>query len=529
MTRDDSIASKFSIDDSDSLEILGEKSNGERLSLAFVALSATGWAFALRIFERLINVSRVAVMAYFLKPADFGLFGIALIALSILEFLSQTGLQDALIQRKSLSKEHLNTAWTAHIIRGVMLASILAAVAPFLAAFFNEPATTNIIQVISIVYLIRGLENIGVALMMRELDYRTEFRLRASGTIINFLVSLVGVLLLKNVWALVWASIAAALAQTVLSYVFLPYRPVMEFSRKIFGELFSFGKWVMARNIFRFINNYGDDIVVSKILGVTSLGLYQFAYRVSDQLIQEVFSISAKVSFPLMSKIQMDQCRIRRTCGELLVVSLPVSLFIALFIFMLSPDAVRLYLGADWSQMIPALRILALAGIFKAAGPAIAPVIKALGRVDINAKLSLVQFICMMTGIFPLIIAFGLEGAAAAVLLPAMVSLPLLYIAAHRIIGLSARSLLRIVSPSLSSMILAAAGMSGLKWLLGHEFLSFGQLLLTAGVGFFVYSVMLFMWHLLVPDLSCYNVIRKRLFNNAKRNILGNHGISEPG
>ena len=69
-------------------------------------------------------VVRVIGVASLLGPREFGLFG-ALLVLSVLDVLSQTGFESALVQRPGKIDSHLDTAFVSHIIRGLTLASII--------------------------------------------------------------------------------------------------------------------------------------------------------------------------------------------------------------------------------------------------------------------------------------------------------------------------------------------------------------------------------------------------------------------
>lgn len=51
------------------------------------------WVFALRITNRSVGFIRTVILARILSPEDFGLFGIAMLAMSSIEAFSQTGFQ----------------------------------------------------------------------------------------------------------------------------------------------------------------------------------------------------------------------------------------------------------------------------------------------------------------------------------------------------------------------------------------------------------------------------------------------------
>ena len=74
------------------------------------------WIFALRILNRVLGFLRIIILARILSPNDFGLLGIAMLAISTIETFSQTGFQAALIQKKGNVEAYLDAAWTVSAI-----------------------------------------------------------------------------------------------------------------------------------------------------------------------------------------------------------------------------------------------------------------------------------------------------------------------------------------------------------------------------------------------------------------------------
>jgi len=89
-----------------------------------------------------------------LVPSDFGLMGLALLAMSALETFIQTGFQAALIQKKGDIRDYLDTAWTVSALRGLALFAVLFFAAPYIALFFDTPAATPIMRVIGVSMLL---------------------------------------------------------------------------------------------------------------------------------------------------------------------------------------------------------------------------------------------------------------------------------------------------------------------------------------------------------------------------------------
>ena len=103
------------------------------------------WAFALRIADRLFKLIRTIVLARILTPSDFGLMGIALLAVFTLRTFSQTGFQAALIQKRESIKEYLDAVWTVSALRGLVLFIALYLVASPISMVFDNPAAVPIV------------------------------------------------------------------------------------------------------------------------------------------------------------------------------------------------------------------------------------------------------------------------------------------------------------------------------------------------------------------------------------------------
>ena len=159
------------------------------------------WAFALHLAEQLVILCRLFVLAVLLAPRDFGLFGMALITLIALNTLSRTGFEQALIHKKEEIKPYLEVAWTVLFLRGLLLAVLLLAVAPWAAAFFREPDAVPLMRTLSLSCLFQGLTNIGVVNFQKKLEFHKEFAFRFSGVLVDLLVAITAAFVFRSAWA----------------------------------------------------------------------------------------------------------------------------------------------------------------------------------------------------------------------------------------------------------------------------------------------------------------------------------------
>ena len=359
------------------------------------------WVITLRVLNRGLGFIRTIILARLLAPQDFGLLGIAFLSLSTLETFSQTGFHPALIQKKANIEPYLDTAWTVSAIRGTLLFCILFLSAPFIARFFNSPEAILVIRVIAVFALLSGLRNIGVIFFRKELEFDRQFYYEFSGTCADITVAITLAFVLRNVWALVWGGLAANLTRLFMSYLLHPYRPRLRFQKEKFQELIGFGKWVLASSLMVFLVTQGDDIFVGKLLGVTALGLYQIAYTLSNLPATEITHVISQVTFPAYSKLQDEPLKLREAYLRVLQLTTFLSIPVTVGIIVLAPQFIPLVLGEKWLPAIPAVQVLALAGLLRSIAASSGYLFYALGKVKIDTMLQALRLTVLAFLIYP--------------------------------------------------------------------------------------------------------------------------------
>jgi len=314
------------------------------------------------MLTRGVGFIRAVILAIFLSPKDYGLFGIAMLSLATLETVLNTGFRQALIQRNEDIKPFLNVAWTVNIGRGISLFLILFFSAPLVARFFNSPDAILVLEVMALAVLLSGFRNTGVILFQKELKFKENFLYEFPAVITDLAVSIVLAFWLRSVWALVFGALASGCTRLVMSYVIHPHRPTIEFDKAKLSKLFKFGRWVTGSNLFLFIATKGDDFVVGKMFGTASLGIYQMAHRLSITLVSELNYAISQLIFPAYSSFQDNDIRFKKafllTLNGVASVSVPIVLLIILFI----PDFITLEIGIKWEPVILIVRILVIGG-----------------------------------------------------------------------------------------------------------------------------------------------------------------------
>ena len=427
----------------------------ESLSRRFAA--ASGWAFTLRISDRVLSLGRTILLARLLAPRDFGLFGIALLTLSTLEAVTQGGLAAAIVQRKGSVRAHLDTAWTLQLARGAILAAIVFLGAPLAAGFFLEPLAIPLLRTVALSVLLQAFSNVGAVLLQRELDFRRRFFHLASGTVADLVVSVLFAFVFRSAWALVFGLLARNATQTVVSYIVHSHRPRLSFSRARATELLEFGRWVFLSGLIAFLITQGDDILVGRVLGATALGLYQMAYRLANLSTTEVSHVISAVAFPAYAEIQQESSRLSRGHRDLLGAVALLAFPMAVGVIFLAPAFVSVVLGQDWIPAVPAVQILAAYGALRALGSTNGALLSGSGNPRVDLQIGAWKLLLLGILIYPMTIRWGIAGTALATTVPSFLTQWLGFRKVAAILECRARDLCRpLVLPLAGSFTMAA-------------------------------------------------------------------------
>jgi len=382
------------------------------------------WLYSLEFFSRGLMVIQTIILARLLAPEHFGIIGVFFIVSAALESFTAAGFKKALVQRKNIDSDFLNTAWTVTVARGIVLFVIVFLVSSSVANFLGTPEAIPVIRVLAISLLLQGFNNVGIIYFSRNLEFHKEFLWKINGFLANFLVSIPLVFILRNEWAIVWGLLAASFVNLILSYVLASYRPKLRFDLKIFNVLFGYSKWLLFSSILIYFSRQGDQIVIAKLLGKVELGIYLIALRFARM--PELFSKQIKnVLFPVYSRFQDNLITMKRTYLKSLNI---IVLFCIPFvggIVILAKPFVSIFLGDKWTPAVVPLQILTIASLINIITVTGMSLSNALGKTSYSFKVNAIWLLTLGVFIYPLITRYGVKGVALCYLIRSLAGLVL--------------------------------------------------------------------------------------------------------
>ncbi len=449
-----------------------------------------------------------AITSRILSPSDFGAVAFAASIIAIGLTIVPMAFGDAIIQRKNLSKSHLDTVFWLIVVLGICIWMCLFFGAELLSGLFQVETLAYILPILSLRILFDALGCVPNALIIRDMAFK---KVAIRTTIANGLAAVICLTLAVNgfaFWALVLSQLVGAGIQAVFSCILCGWRPGFSISFKAFQDLKSFGLFTMGR---RFLDVAKlEQFLIGSFMGAPVLGLYFFAFRLNEMIQQLATASISQVFGVTFAGLQDNTDRLRdvylKGCFGAAAVSFPV--FSGL-IFM-APDIIPILFGAQWDDAILAVQALAGLSLIASIGSLQAALIQAVGQ----AGWWLYYRIFVQLGGFAIIAALaplGLDAVVLGLFLRTLLLWPMSVRRVLTILGMDMRQYLHsFIGPALaaSGMI---AGQTVLRACLEgiHPLLQSSVLI---GTGMITYIIILFLlgWDHIVPAWNSMRNVRKR-------------------
>jgi O-antigen/teichoic acid export membrane protein len=324
------------------------------------------WMVMKRLAFKGIGLISTLILVRLLAPHAFGLAAIASTAYDTLNTVAEFSFGLALVKMKEPTRAHYDSAWTLIVLRGFAIGAVIFVSAPWIADVMREPQLLNITRAMAIYPIVWGFENIGLIDFQRNLRFDRLFFYDVLGKVVGFVVVIPAAVILHNAWAVVLGTIAPRIVQVPASFIMHPYRP--RFTLRASKELLNFSKWLFATNILSLTNNYMITILIGRIGGAASVGLFRTAEQIGILPVSEVAAPIRGPMYAGYAKVQHDRERLCRHVVDGLSLTLmiitPLSVGVALTAKLIEQVA----LGAEWAGAAAFIQVCAFYALFEGIG-----------------------------------------------------------------------------------------------------------------------------------------------------------------
>ncbi|QIG53202.1 oligosaccharide flippase family protein [Altererythrobacter sp. BO-6] len=367
-----------------------------------------------RALSRGFDFITLIILARYLTPTDFGLVAIALSVMQIAEAVMEVPTNVALLQLRTVSRSHLNSAFTIALLRGVAIAAILCAMAMPLAYFFEDERLFALICAISLAPALRGLRSPKDFLLFKQLRFWPDALADVFGKFCALAIAGMLAVQTGSYWAIASATIASPLFYVLATYALVPMRPRL--TLRHFAFFWSFLSWNMAAQTMSALNWQADRVLLGKLAAQATVGLYATTRDLATIVFKTMMETIQKPMMSALARSNQQPTRQRQVYGVAIASVLSIGLPIACGQALLAVELIELVLGPQWLEatiVFQAVSLLLIPGLYS---HMTLTLLNALGKPKYIFNRNLWDFLLRVPLTIACVVNFGWLGAVLALI-----------------------------------------------------------------------------------------------------------------
>ncbi|EOC1318879.1 MOP flippase family protein [Cronobacter turicensis] len=385
------------------------------MSLRDKTISGAKWSAISTVIIISLGLVQMTILARLMDGHQFGLLTISLVIIALADTLSDFGIANSIIQRKTISNLELTTLYWLNVGLGIVVCVVVFLLSDLIAGVLHNPDLAPLIRTMAFAFVVIPHGQQFRALMQKELEFNKIGAIETFSVLAGFTFTVIS----AQYWPVAMTAILGYLVNTAVRTTLFGffgrkiYRPGLHFSLASVSSNLKFGAWLTADSLVNYVNTNLSTLVLARILGAAVAGGYNLAYNVAVVPPMKLNPIITRVLFPAFAKIQDDIDKLRVNFYKLLSVVGIINFPALLGLMVVSNNFVPLVFGEKWVGIVPILQLLCVVGLLRSIGNPIGSLLMAKARVDISFKFNVFKTFLFI----PAIVAGGHLGGALGVTL----------------------------------------------------------------------------------------------------------------
>ncbi|MCI8485307.1 MAG: lipopolysaccharide biosynthesis protein [Lachnospiraceae bacterium] len=349
------------------------------------------WRLLERTGAQLISFIVSIILARILDPDAYGTISLILVFTTIMQVFVDSGLGNALIQKKNSDEVDFSTVFYTNIAFCIILYAIIFVFSPAIADFYGDPKICEYMRVLGITILISGIKNVQQAYVSKNLFFRKFFFSTLGGTIAAGSIGIILALSGGGVWALVAQQVTNITIDTMILWSTVQWRPQPVFSLSRLKGLFSYGWKLLMSSLLEKIYQNLRQLIIGRMYSAADLAYYNQGEKFPDVIVSNINTSIDSVLLPIMSENQDNKSSLKKMTRTAIKTSTYIMAPLMVGLAFTAESVISIVLTDKWLGCVPYLRIFCIALMFQPIHTANLNAIKAMGRSDLFLKLEVIK------------------------------------------------------------------------------------------------------------------------------------------
>ncbi len=331
------------------------------------------------------------VIARILEPEEFGIISMMTVFISVATVFIQNGFNMALIQMKDADEDDYSTALWINTMIGLILYGIIFVSAPYIAAYYEQPAITDSLRILALILIIGSAESIQLAIASRKMQFKKIFISNLLSSVTSGAVGIVLALLGFGVWALVFQQLSYKIAVLVIMGATLHWRPRFVIKKESAGKMLSYGWKLLFAGLVNSLYNELNSLVIGKKYSESDLAYYSKGKQFPTYIATGIDSSIQSVMFSAFSKKQTDRDALHGMLIKSIAVNIYVIFPLMLGLALVAEPFIAILLTEKWLLVVPYMQVCCITYAVHPISSAHLQALAAIGRSDMRLKLEFIK------------------------------------------------------------------------------------------------------------------------------------------
>ena len=300
------------------------------------------------------------VLARLLSPEEYGLIGIVIIFMTILEGFIDCGFSNSLIRRQSVSDDDYSTLFYFNLSTSMLMFSILFVGAPWIAEFFDRPQLIALCRVMGLLLIFQALSIVQYTILSRNVDFKTKTKASIFSAIISGTIGVVMAVMGFGVWSLVAQQLSKQFLFSICLWVLNKWWPKKKFSVDSLKYMWGFGWKIMLSGLLERVWSQLQQSVVGKYYSPYTLGQYTQSNEYASLFSSNLTAIIQRVTFPVLSKVQNDIPRMTAAYRRVIKTTMFVTAVCMISMAAVAEPLIYCLIGEQWRDAAAYLPFLCI-------------------------------------------------------------------------------------------------------------------------------------------------------------------------
>lgn len=334
-----------------------------------------------------------------LTPADWGRVYMLNIFAALASTLQESGFIAALCNKKEPTDQEYNAVFWFNMIVSSSLYIILWFLAPYIAAFYDDPELIPLARFLFLGFLLSGLGTVQRAYLYGHLMVRETSICGITAMLLSGVIGVTMAWMGFAHWGIVSQSVAFVFFVQMMNWYYSGWRPSLHIDLRPAWRMFNFSSKLLLTNILNILNNHAFSVLLGKYFGNRQAGIYGTARKWDDMAAGTINGMVTAVAQPTLAQVADDRGRYVQVFRKMLRFISFVSFPALLGLGMIAEEFILIAGGEKWAESGRILSLLCIHGAFFPITTLYSNLTISRGHSGVNMACTIGQCLAVWTGL----------------------------------------------------------------------------------------------------------------------------------